>query len=337
MSRVYFHSPSGTAELRGSERAHLGFVAAGPARAAWGFDRHTDMEQLAEICAMIPEVPDGEYGSNYLHNYLREAQAENARNRSLYEHWTPGRTHPSTSYGAQERFRSSLELKLLSSMSSTAFEVAGHRFEADNVTLNTALVAGSRPIQLAAKIHGWCEVHAWVGGPDREWLAEVIDEGLAAGIYRRGIWYSDRPDGPKDQWSSQGWEEVATHLRSRDDEPCVMSYSVGSGFPNSGVTDWSDAVWPDGVEHRWEVYDTLTSEQKQAIDDRGDAWYELPADEQWTRAMDGLRERRPWAQLTPDNLAETTFRPGVTVYDLLAADRDERVRAHFQPGEPTDA
>lgn len=198
MSRVYFHSPSGTAELRGSERAHLGFVAQGPARAAWGLDRHTDLSHWVEICSLIPEPDPGEYGSNFLHEHLRQAVAENESNRNLYKDWRPGAPHPYTCYDAQQRFKSSLELKLNSGVSDVVFEVAGHRFNSGNIALNTALVAGSRPIVLAAKIHGWCEVHAWVDGPDRAWLADIVGEGLTAGIYRRGIWYSDTPNEPTD-------------------------------------------------------------------------------------------------------------------------------------------
>lgn len=45
--------------------------------------------------------------------------------------------------------------------------------------------------------------------------------------------------------------------------------------------------------------------------------------------MGALRERRPWARLAPDTLTEVTFGPPVTIYDLFAPDRDERVRTAF--------
>lgn len=66
MSRVYFHSPAGTAELRGSEREWLNHLASGPAEAAWGLGGPSGFERAVEILAMVPEVPDGGYGA-YLH------------------------------------------------------------------------------------------------------------------------------------------------------------------------------------------------------------------------------------------------------------------------------
>lgn len=340
MSRVYFHSPSGEAELRGSERAHLNFVAYGPAGAAWGLSRHTDLDWMAGVIGLIPEVPDGQYGANYLHTYLREAQAEHARNHELYKAWKPGMPGPyGESYDASRRLRSSLKTRLAGSLSDTVFVVAGRRLHAGDLALNTALAVGSDPIKLAAKIHGWCEAHAWVDGPDRAWLAEIIDEGLAVGVYRRGIWYADQPDTPRDKWSSQGWEEVQAHLRSRDDEPCVMSYSVCDQFPNRHTAAWEPPPMPDDWAPSWADTDEglaewerdyPTAEDKAAryLDGAGDGWYELPVDEQWRLAMAGLRADKPWAQLSPDTL-DTTFGPAVTVYDLLATDRDERISAAF--------
>ncbi len=340
MSRIYFHSPSGEAELRGSERAHLSFIARGPAVAAWGLGRHTDLDWMADVIGLIPEVPDGPHGANYLHTYLRAAQVEDARNHELYKVWKPGQPGPyGTSYDASHRLKTSLELRLTSSSSETVFVVAGRRLNAADVALNTALVAGSDSVKLAAKIDGWCETHAWVDGPDRAWLAGLMEDGLAAGIYRRGIWYADQPDTPRDKWSSQGWEDVQAHLRSRDDEPCVMSYSVCDQFPNRHTAGWEPPPMPDGWVPSWADTDEglaewerdyPTAEDKAARyrDDAADGWYDLPDDERWRLAMAGLRADKPWAQLTPDTL-DTTFGPAVTVYDLLATDRDERVSAAF--------
>lgn len=343
MSRVYFHSPSGEAELRGAERAWLGFVAAGPARAAWGLDRHVDLERMAEIVAMVPEVPDGQYGANYLHTYLREAQAEDAANKRAYDGWKPGSPQAGpTSYEASKRLLSSLQLRITGrGTGDDVFEVAGQRLGVADVALNTALAAGSAPVQLAAKIDGWCEVHAWVDGPDRAWLADIIAEGLASGIYRRGLWYADLPDTPRDKYSTMGWEEVQVHLRSRDDEPVVMSYSVCDQFPSRAAAGWEPPPMPDGWTPRWvddddgraeweRDYPTPEQKAEQYAESAGDTWYDLPSDEQWSLAMAALRTDRPWLQLTPESLGGTTFGPGVTVYDLLGPDREERVRARLE-------
>lgn len=328
MSRVYFHTPTEEAELRGSERAWLAHVAAGPGTYAWDLDR-SDHERAYALVAMSPEPEPGRYGANYLHAHMREAQEADRQYREACKRYADaGRPDgplggPRYNPKPSERFLSSLRLSLR--VQGFDLEVAGHRLTTANVELNTALVAGSRPVQLAAKIHGWCEVHCWVEGPDRAWLAEIIAEGLAAGIYRRGLWYADRPDAPRDKWSSQGWEEVTALLERRDDEPVVMSYSVCESFPNQFIGGWMPP-WPDGVPER---YDALTDEQKLERDDRQDAFYELDGAEQWRIAMDALREVRPWARLAPDTLASVSFGPMVTVYDLFAPDRDERIARAF--------
>ncbi len=206
-------------------------------------------------------------------------------------------------------------------MGDVIFHVAGHEMNVSNVNLNTALVAGSPPVQLAAKIHGWCESHCWVDGPDREWMAGIIDAGLTTGIYRRRL-HDER---------AQGWEDVQALLRARDDEPVVLSYSVGDGFPNRDIA----RVLPTGATRPkdWAEYDTWPEEQQRAWNEAcaaaDERWGAMSHEAQWAAAMDGLTERRPWAQLTPDNLADVGFGSFVTVYDLIAADRDERVTAAF--------
>ncbi|MEU7170230.1 hypothetical protein ABZ949_01910 [Micromonospora tulbaghiae] len=299
MSRVYFHSPSGDAELYGSERAWLRSIARGPSETAWALDPYREIDRARQILAWVPEVPDGPYGANYLHNGLREAEAQEATNKRAYAGWQPGQplTGP-TSYEPQRRLINALRTALR--VDGLRMTVAGVEMHTSNLDLNTALVAGSDPIRLAAKIDGWCESHCWVEGPDRAWLASIVDQGLTAGLYRKGLWYSDTPDGPRDKWSDQGWQQVTDLLRARDDEPVVLSYSVCDGFPNPEIA--GQAAESDG-------------------------WYELPAAEQWETAMAGLRRERPWARLAPDTLGEVMFGLPVTVYDLFAPDRDERIRA----------
>lgn len=333
MSRLYFHSPSSDAELLGSERAWLGSLASGPARAAWNLDGASSFERACEIVDMVPEVPDGEHGANYLRTYRREAQAQDTRNKATYAAWTPGSgALGHTSHDLINRFVSALEIRLR--VDGVDLDVAGHRLRSSNVGLNTALAAGSDPVRLAAKLHGWCEIHAWVEGPDRAWLAGIIDEGLRAGMYRKGLWYADQPDGARDKWSPLGWEQVLELLRARDDEPVVTSYSVCDQFPNQDVADWEPTVNPSWVPD-WAVtdgrneWDEMSAAEQDSYrrDHARDSWYDLPAERRWELAMAGLRRVRPWARFAPDTLAEVTFGPSVTVFDLFAADRDERVRA----------
>lgn len=285
MSRVYWNTPSDRAELHGSEKAWLRSLAEGPARAAWDLDDSGAYERAVEIVSWITEKPDNGNGSNYLHQHLRAAQAN------------------SRDYEARRRFVSSLQLSMR--VQGVELHVAGVQLGSMNVDLNTALVAGSDPIRLAAKIAGWGEAHAYIEGPDRAWVADIIDQALDAGLYRRTLRSADLDGAPRE--SSQGWEGVQELLRQRDDEPVVLSYSVADPFPNAEIA---------GIELPRDKYG----------DPIGDTWYELPDEEKWAKAMAGLRLTRPWARLAPDTLAEVAFHLAVTVYDLFAPDRDERVR-----------
>jgi hypothetical protein len=334
VSRVYFHSPSGDAELRGSERAWLSHVARGPSAGAWDLDSSDALERAAEILAMVPEVPDGPHGANYLHTYLREAQARDARNKAAYAQWTPGTPFVGrTDYEPLHQLVRALKVALR--VEGVRLMVAGIELHSSNVDLNTALVAGSDPVRLAAKISGWCEVHCWVEGSDRAWLAGIIDQGLKTGIYRRGLRYAGDPDGPKDQWADQGWGQVLDLLRARDDEPVVLSYSVTGSFPNREIAGWEPPPMPEDWRPDWASDEGLGDWRRMDDSERAyhwreralDGWYDLPDAEKWERAMDGLRRERPWARLSPDTLSEVFFHLPVSVYDLLAPDRDERVRA----------
>ena len=243
MSRVYFHTKHTDAELHGSERAWLGHIARSIGDTAWGLDPdHPSLERAEQILALIPEVPEGEYGANYLHRHLREAQAQNAANLAAFEGWRPGHApRGRTDYEPERNLMRSLRTAL-SGIGSRDMLVAGVSLDPSSVSLNTALALGSDPVRLAAKIHGWCEVHAWFDGPDRAWAADIIDQGLAAGIYRRGH--------PADAGYSQGWEQVQALLRERDDEPVVMSYSVCDQFPNQR---WYPG-WPGREVEKWDDY-----------------------------------------------------------------------------------
>jgi hypothetical protein len=155
--------------------------------------------------------------------------------------------------------------------------------------LNTLIASGSDPMILAARLHGQCEMHAYVVGRQREWLSGIIGRGLETGIFREEM----------------GWEAVRALLRQRSDEPVVTSYSVCEQFPNSGVAREGRAWCPTpGGE--------------------GDEWYDLDAAQQWQLAWEGLLRSDPdrWLELGP-RWREYHFGPALTAYHVAKAAANE--------------
>jgi hypothetical protein len=238
------------------------------------------------------------------------------------------RPHPSTDYEPQHRFVQHLRTSLR--VNSHPMRVGGIELRSANVELNTALVAGSDLVRLAAKLSMWADRFPFVEGADRAWLADLIEQGLKSGMYRRSLNGHDI-----------GWPGVVELLRSRDDEPVVVHYSVEDSFPSRSVADWAPPEMPEGWAPDWATDRSDAGEWASMPDDQrraywgehvSDLWYELPLAERWERSLAGLREKRPWIRLYPD-LAHYTFHLGVNVYDLFAPDRDERVRAAAQEEE----
>jgi len=171
----------------------------------------------------------------------------------------------------------------------------GKDLDAFHLVLNTAMALGNDPIRLAVRIFGQGDIHAWVDGSNRSWVADIIDEGLDFGVYRQSL-----------RGTSCGWEDVTSLLRGADDAPVVMSYSVERAFPDGRLTDY--------------VYD----------EDGMSPFDDLPAEEQWDVAMAGLRsEKRPdrrGLEIKPGDWKGVRFGYGLSMLDLLADDYEERIR-----------
>lgn len=150
------------------------------------------------------------------------------------------------------------------------------------VALNTALVVGGDALKLFARLHGQCEVHCWVeGAPDKRWLSNVLEVGLAKGPMR----------------SDQGWDSVIKLLRLPGDFPVVCSYSVCESFPNFGSLPANHPLKERTDEERWE------------------AFYEIPKEEAWSLCMAGLRAR-DGLRLTRRNWRDFQFADGTSAFNL---------------------
>lgn len=84
-----------------------------------------------------------------------------------------------------------------------------------SVGLNTAVAVGSDPIRFAARIYGQSELNAFILGEDRSFIASVIQDGLASGIFRQ----------------NEGWESVAAFLLSSKKRDVVLVDS--NSFPSA--------------------------------------------------------------------------------------------------------
>lgn len=217
MSRLYFASPSGAeAELAGPERAYLRHIAQGPAAHAFDLTGSASAawERCQEIVALLPK-------RCYIHEGVEQAVNAGA---------APNR------FQLQDQAVDSLRIYLFGWSDGANFLVAGHDIAVGDTIVNTALAAGSAPVQLATKLSGW----PWclIEGKDRRWVADIIDAGLDRGIFRHALRYRDGES------RDMGWHQVAAFLRSRDDEPVVTSHSTGDDFPYdaSPEHDWQSGL-----------------------------------------------------------------------------------------------
>lgn len=248
MSRVYFHSPHGTAEVRGTERAHASLLVNEIALACCSYRERSFIEPLLPPDCYLRSIPN-----------------------IGYRDWWDG---------FKTWFFASHDGHLL---------VGGRELSCWELALNTAIVIGSDVINWCARLHATCEIYGYVEGVHRTWLADIIERGRVDNVLR----------------PEMGWEEVVTLLRSRDDEPVVMSYSVTETFPNRTIAGWRA---------------TRTTEDDEDEDDEDDdRWYDLPVERQWELAMKGLREQntRAAVDLHPGMWRTRGFGHGYSVFDFL--------------------
>lgn len=241
MSRIYFRSEDGTAQLRGSERAHMGILCS----------------QL--LLASIMPIWDTKDSPSWLRRVV-----------------PPG--HYSLMVG---NFENTIETWLRAGFEN--FVVKGQAISIFSVALNTAMLIGNDTIKLCARLHGQCEIHCFVEGPNRAWLADLMEQGRKQYILR----------------ADEGWESVIEFLRARDDIPVVTSYSVTDGFPNAGLA----------------IDAGLWSPPKEDAED-WDEFYQLPSTEQWRMCMEALRTKRGNLELKPEGWQEYYFDEGITGFTL---------------------
>lgn len=279
MSRLYFNSPSGKAEVRGTEAHWMRNVVHDLALGLLRIRRDEDVDRLLRL---LP--PD---------HHMRIIK------RDRIALWA--------------EFFGTTWL-----VSGEDFTWRGQPLDAFETSLNTALAIGGDPLKLVARLAGQSEIHTWVDGPNRAWLAGIIDQGLRNGLFRDGA----------------GWDDVTALLRSRDDEAVVTSYSVTGGFPDQDEAKWDRPVMADGWRPDW-AKDGDGVAEWQELDEDGraehfdfvieDAWAALSDNERWAAGVAGLREDPGRLELRPEDWNGFWFGHGVTVLDLNASDWERRL------------
>lgn len=103
-------------------------------------------------------------------------------------------------------------------------EMGGHNVFA--LQMNTVMRTGNDVLKLMCRLHGQCEVHAYVEGPNRAWLAGLIERGMKSHLFRTGA----------------GWESVVALLREDNTTAVVTSFSVTDWFPHYEEQSWDEAM-----------------------------------------------------------------------------------------------
>ncbi|HEY7822652.1 MAG TPA: hypothetical protein VIG24_07470 [Acidimicrobiia bacterium] len=255
MSAVTFHAPSGHATLAGSERAWANHIVNSMTLGILDLKGPRRQETLTKL---LPQDC-----------YLREIQFRSPNDwAQAFSTWW------ATDFG------------------DSPLAVDGEQWDTWTISLNTAVLAGSDPVEWLARLHATCEIHGYVEGEDREWLSEIIEHGLNSRILRR----------------DQGWEWVRNLLDMTDDEPVVMSYSVTDSFPDPWILYDIDAT-ADAEEY--ERQEAAMLAEWEALNDR----------QQFEKAMGWLRGQETEhgrVKLDPDMWGRRGFGHGYSVFDLLA-------------------
>lgn len=167
-------------------------------------------------------------------------------------HWTKN-LFPKHLY---ENFTAEILERCLSSFGYPKLSFGGKSWPTWVVRSNTVMLLGNDFVKLCVRIHNECEQWARIEGKNRKWFAGLCESALSSGIFGKGV----------------GWEQTIESIRSAEDTPVVMSFSVCSGFPTNEV------VPPETIA--------------------GLEWHDLSYSHRWELAMPGLRAHHP--EIKPD-------------------------------------
>lgn len=274
MSRMYFSTVDETAEVKGWERAWLGGLVQDVALGVFDLDDHTD--ELLQL------VNPQHYASKYRDTGANIHQVASMLGVALRTDMTGDATAP---------------------RGESLFLWRGKPLSAHGLVLNTAVAVGNDAVKLAARLHAQSEIHAWIHPRDRVWVAEIIEQAVATGIYRDTLRTYPLKGQPAFVDEPSGWRDVIALLRSDLPGPVVTHYSITDEFPNRRVAEVPFDVWEDldAVEQWRLAFESLS----------------IGA---WSRRLTGLR-------IMPDDWQSFRFHHNLTAFDLYAGDMADRLDA----------
>lgn len=288
MSSIRFHALGKTVEVRGSERFY--------------FDNYLTKIFLATL--EMPPSYSGKYNS-YLYNFVVEGMGSSGYlAKSLLIDEVEGKAKLMDSI-RDDDFEDRIRLAIRASH--------GNFFGFASVfscVLNTAMRIGGDVLRLAARIHGQCELHAYIKAENHKWFASILKQGLEVGLLRSGV----------------GWDEVISLVSFENKGTIVMSYSVCSEFPNPHISNWTGVL-----DEYYEL----------SFDD----YYNLSDEAQWNLGLEGLY-RDPTLEINPTNWSHYWIKPGLDAFklnDLFGANSLKELRGilgeykKLSKHHPTDA
>lgn len=146
--------------------------------------------------------------------------------------------------------------------------VQGKEIDPFALVLNTASALGSDAVKMIARIHAQCEIHGFVKGENRAWMADIIENSPI------DVFHPDKR-----------WRDVVELLRESDEGPVVMSYSVTDDFLDSAGDEW---------QIEWKVAPPYGT-----FEEAEDAWEALSHEEQWDYAVKWLYTKEGF-EITPN-------------------------------------
>ena len=115
------------------------------------------------------------------------------------------------------------------------FELDGKRYNVFDCMIETCRAIGSEALSVAARIHGFCELHCYVRNEHFVWFAGVLDRCKEELLFCAG-------------------DDLLDELRRNMSSAVVLSFSGCNGFPSRPDANEEAECWYDlPFEERWKA------------------------------------------------------------------------------------